>query len=235
MTEVLEGVGVILSTTTQDKCPICEKPPHETTADKKENKGDLTSKPENLGCSPLVTLPGLPNYTTAAHHLIPANQCLKAFPRLSQMCNAVGYDVNNGQNGMSLPTVGQQEENVYGDAQVKYGKLKPEDKMKVAYLVMDGTNLEWHVGHHKWKALNMDTDNFPHPPNYDQLVKLKLRELERDIQTRGGEICDPNKAERGKDVITELNDESQRIKGKIEAWNKYFVSALSYEFAKEYR
>lgn len=109
----------------EDKCPICEEATHETTEEKKQNKGDLKSKPQNLGCSPLTKLPSLPNYTTAAHHLIPAIQCLSKFPRLSQMCDEVGYDVNNSGNGIPLPTVGQKEKNVYGDQNKKYGKLKP--------------------------------------------------------------------------------------------------------------
>lgn len=107
--------------------------------------------------------------------------------------------------------------------------------MKVAFLVMEGTNLQWHVGHHKWKALNTDTDDISHPPNYDQLVKTKLRKLEKDFKKHGKKICDPEKEERGKDIINILNSESGKIKGNIIAWKKYFVSALSCTFAKEYR
>jgi HNH/ENDO VII superfamily nuclease len=233
MPHVLDGMGVVLPPVSKNLCPICEKPKHKTTKDKKDGKGELKSIPANLGCSPIAQVPNIPNYTTAAHHLIPANQCLKPFRRLSQMCDAVGYDVNNGQNGLSLPTVGQAAQNVYDGK--KYGKLKPEAKMKVAFVVMEILNLQWHVGHHNWQPLNVNTDTFPHPPNYDKLVKLKLRDMEQDFKNRGKDICDPKKDEPGKDVIGELNAESQRIKGKVVSWKRYFVSAMAQQFAKDNR
>jgi len=233
MPHMLDGIGLILPTVSASKCPICEKAKHATTTDKQQKKGDLTSQPANLGCAALTQIPGIPNYTTAAHHLIPANQCLKPFRRLSQMCREVGYDVNNSQNGMSLPTVGQKAQNVYGGQ--KYGRLSDEDRMLVSYIVMEETDLQWHVGHHNWVPLNVNTHTLPHHPNYDKLVKLKLRDMEQDFKTNGKKICDPTKPEPGKDVITELNAESQRIKGKIQSWKKYFVSGLAAEFAREYR
>jgi hypothetical protein len=236
MPNMLDGM-TILAPAPPNKCPICEKAPHDTTKDKKEDKGELKSIPANLGCTPLVPKPSLVasklHYTTAAHHLIPARQCLAKFPRLSQMCKAVGYDVNNKQNGMPLPTVGQKEKNAYGGQ--KYGRLPPEDKMLVSFIIMEEVDLQWHVGHHNWVLLNLDTDDINHPPNYDKLVKLKLRKIEKDIKQQGKKICDPDKKEPGKEVITKLNTESQTIKGKIKSWKKYFVSALAYEFGKQYR
>src|SRR6185437_14389063 len=128
---------------------------------------------------------------------------------------------------------GQKEKNVYGGK--KYGRLPEKDKQSVAYVVMEELDLQWHVGHHNWVPLNVDTDNFVHPPNYDKLVKVKLRDMEQDFKKNGKTICDPKKDEPGKDVISEMNAESQRIKGKVAAWKNYFVSALSAKFAKEYR
>lgn len=226
---MLDGANVALPTVGKDLCPICEEAKHETTSDKKKGKGELKSIPADLGCAPITQKPGVPNYTTAAHHLIPANQCLKAFKRLSQMCDAVGYNVNNAQNGMSLPTIGQKEQNVYGGK--KYGRLPPEEKLLVAYVVMEETQLQWHVGHHNWKPLNVDTDRFPHVPNYDKLVKRKLRELERNFKEKGDKICKPPKGEPGSQVISKLNSESQAIKGKIAGWDTYFVSALAQQFS----
>src|SRR5689334_8899351 len=194
MPHQLDGLDVELVPVATDLCPICEKAKHDTTQDKKDGKGDLESKPANLGCTALVPRPDLPNYTTAAHHLIPAMQCLAKFPRLSQMCDAVGYDVNNKQNGMSLPTVGQQEENVYTGGK-KYGKLPLEEKIKVSFVIMEMLNLQWHVGHHDWVPLKLNTDNEPHPPNYDKLVKVRLRKMEKDIKNKGAQICDPEKDE----------------------------------------
>lgn len=228
MPNILDGVGVILDKVAASKCPICEKAKHDTTQDKKQNKGCLDSRPQDLGCAPLPPDPTLPNYTTAAHHLIPANQCLKPFGRLSQMCKAVGYDVNNPVNGLSLPTVGQKSKNVYMGK--KYSKLSDADRENTSFQVMDGLDLQWHVGHHNW-----DTSGLNHVENYDKLVKLKLRDLEKKIKKNGGSICSPSKTEKGKEVITEMNSLSTTIKGKVLAWKTYFVSRFAYDFADIYK
>ena len=237
MPHMLDGVGMVLDKVSKDKCPICEKKKHDTTKAKKDGEGELKSIPKNLGCTAIKQRPSLPNYTTAAHHLIPANQCLKAFSRLSQMCKAVGYDVNNSKNGMSLPTVGQGKANVYTDRRQKYGKLSDEDKREVSFLIMERLDKQWHVGHHKWSTgeLNLNTDGIAHVENYDKLVKIKLRDLEQDIKDTGEDICDPKKKERGTEIIDSMNALSAEIGGKVTAWNNYFVSALSCKFAAKYR
>lgn len=223
-----------------EQCPICGKAPHpeRTTSDKKNDKGCLTSKPQNLGCSQLPMIPGVPNYATAAHHLIPANQCLKQFIRLSQMCKTVGYDVNNTNNGIALPTCGQGSLNAYdhpGGTQEKYGKLDDADKKNAAFLIMEALNLQWHVGHHDWN-MDFETDAIPHVENYDKLVKTKLRDLESDIEKSGKEICEPeDDSESGSAIIGELNALSQEIKGFVVAWKTYYVSAMSCKFAAKYR
>ena len=242
MSNIGDGMGMGLLEVGPDKCPICEKAPHpdRTTKDKKEDKGCLKSIPANLGCAQLPPMPQLPNYATAAHHLIPANQCLKAFPRLSQMCKVVGYDVNNGSNGMSLPTCGQQALNRYARASgghAKYGDLDEQDKKNAAFAIMSGLNLQWHVGHHDWsfEGLDLETDSEAHPSNYDRLVKTRLRNLEREFKDDGKEICEPEDGqESGADVISDLNALSQEIKGQVAAWNKYFVSAKAYQFKRKY-
>ena len=214
--EAGESVNV-LPPSPPDKCPICGKAPHpdRTTSDKKEKKGCLKSKPKNLGCSQLPAVSEIPSYATAAHHLIPANQCLKKFLRLSQMCKTIGYDVNNSNNGLSLPTCGQGSLNAYensGGAKVKYGKLDDTDKKNAAFQIMDAHNLQWHVGHHNW-SMDFDTDSIPHVENYDKLVKTKLRDLESDIEKSGTEICEPeDNSESGSAIIAELNALSQEIK-----------------------
>lgn len=241
MTELIEGIAVGLPDASKDKCPICEKAPHpdRTTTGKKEGNGCLDSIPKNLGCTPLTIDPALPNYTTAAHHLIPANQCLKAFSRLQQMCRTVGYDVNNSKNGLPLPTCGQKSLNAYrttDGAVVKYGKLSDRDKRNAAFVIMNGLNRQWHVGHHDWKKIDDETDSEPHPENYDKLVKVKLRDLEKDIQQEGDSICEPpDDSESGKAVLTELDALSEEIGTKVEGWNDYYVSALSCRFALAYK
>lgn len=241
MSNLLDGMGLGLLEVGPDKCPICEKAPHpdRTTKDKKEDKGCLKSIPANLGCAPLPPKPELPNFTTAAHHLIPANQCLKAFPRLCQMCKVVGYDVNNGVNGMSLPTCGQQALNRYARASgghAKYGDLDDADKKNAAFAIMKGFGKQWHVGHHNWSlGIDLETDNEPHPSNYDKLVKQKLRKLESKFKSQGKQICEPDDdKESGAGVISDLNALSKEIGGKVESWSKYFVSAKAYEFRRKY-
>jgi hypothetical protein len=154
------------------------------------------------------------------------------------MCKVVGYDVNNSSNGLSLPTCGQQALNSYSDSAgnlMKYGKLEFADKKNVAFVIMEGLNLQWHVGHHDW-AMDHETDKEPHPPNYDQLVKTKLRDLEKDTQQEGDVICDPpDESESGSALISELNSLSQEIKGNVVAWSDYYVSAMSCRFALKYR
>ena len=223
-----------------DTCPICEKAPHpdRTTEDKKKGKGCLQSIPKNLGCAPIPQNPILPNYATAAHHLIPANQCLKAFPRLSQMCNIVGYDVNNPSNGIPLPTCGQKSLNAYTATTGKsttYGKLDDDDKKKVAFMIMEGVNKQWHVGHHDW-SMDYTTDNATHGENYNRLVKIKLRDLEKETIQDGDEICNPkDDSESGSTLIADLNSLSGEIAGQVASWKEYFVSTMSYRFALKYR
>jgi len=238
VTQVIEGVS--LPTVDKGSCPICEKSPHpdRTTKDKKEKKGCLGSIPKNLGCAPLPLIPGIPNYATAAHHLIPANQCLKAFPRLSQMCETVGYDVNNSANGIPLPTCGQGALNNYSTnagSATNYGNLNNADKTNAAFVIMENLQLQWHVGHHDW-AMDWETDSAVHPENYDKLVKTKLRALESKIQKKGKEICDPpDESESGQKVISELNSLSTTIKAAVVGWKAYYVSAMSCRFAQKYK
>ena len=235
--EVLESAN--LPTVSSDKCPICEKAPHpdRTTKDKKEKKGCLKSIPKNLGCLQIPIVPTLPNYATAAHHLIPANQCLKAFSRLSQMCETVGYDVNNSNNGLSLPTCGQQHLNAYATSAgitAKYGDLDEADKINAAFQIMAGLKMQFHVGHHNW-SMDYETDPDVHDQNYDDLVKTKLRAFERDAQREGGTICEPeDDSESGSSLIAELNALSQEIKVGVVGWSIYFVSAMSYRYKLKY-
>ena len=250
MTEIIEGVSVGIIAD-DDKCPICEKKTHETVKKKDNLKGDLTSKPDNLGCSKITKNPRLPNYTTAAHHLIPAIQCLAKFPRLSQICDAVGYDVNNSVNGLSLPTVGQGENNKYTEHNLKYGDLeksqcgkegakianpipageRTEVKKNIAFTIMKGLDRQWHVGHHDWKK---PQDLQVHVDNYDKLVKVQLRDLEKDIVNEGVAFCEENEDDKpGKDILDLMDSLSEDIKSNVKEWKNYFVSSLAFQFGSE--
>ncbi len=84
----------------------------------------------------------------AAHHLISGNQIFGKFPTIIKKSLASGYDVNNYQNGILLPTLSQQIKN----------KLKFTDrKIPVAFEVMQKTKRQWHVGGHSYK-IDFDKD-----------------------------------------------------------------------------
>lgn len=244
MTDIGEGVAVSVITVEEDKCIFCGEAVHETTTEKKEGKGELKSIPKNLGCSPIPQDPQVAFYSTAAHHLIPAIQCLAKFARLSQMADSVGYDVNSPKNGLALPTHGQLNKNSYLLEGVKYGDLSSIDKKAVAFDVMKHLDnnpgdygAQWHVGHHDWsfetvKVLATDTDSISHSTNYDQKVTSLLRDLESKL-SKNRKICEPDEGEPGGEVIKKLDKLSEKIEKGIKSWNKYYVSAMAYVYAKE--
>ena len=83
---------------------------------------------------------------------------------------------------------------------------------------MQALDLQWHVGHHDW-ALDLETDNEPHPSNYDKLVKAKLRDLEKDFRDDG----ERDLRARGRQGEwsrrdLDLNALSGEIRGNVKAW-----------------
>lgn len=244
------GDGLGLSKVGANKCPMCNKKKHkETTKEKKEGKGELSSKPENLGCKTIPQDPEIAFYSTAAHHLIPADQCLAKFHRLSQMANEVGYDVNNKKNGLSLPTVGQLNRNSYYLERHPYKELELWQKREVAFEVMEHVDnlppkntfgAQWHVGHHQWsfetaKKLVTDTDDISHnDTNYEQTVNDLLGDIEAKL-VKDKTICEPDdKGERGREVLKRLDKTSSNIRTKVRGWkNGYYVSAMSCAYAVE--
>lgn len=97
---------------------------------------------------------------------------------------------------LPLDTCGQQAFNSYRNDKgkhVKYGDLSDGDNQNVAYAIMASLNLnmQWHVGHHDWVLMDLETDSYVHVDNCDRLVKVKLRDLEKDAQQAGDLICEP--------------------------------------------
>jgi hypothetical protein len=238
-----EGVALGLPLVGKQKCPICERDPHPTTKDGKKGKPNYKSVPKNLGCNPIKQSRDIANYSTAAHHLICANQCFKKFPRLTQMAWIVGYDINGEPNGLSLPTVGQKKKNKYFPEGVKFGKLEVPRQRDVSFEIMEHLDAtpgdygsQWHVGHHDWswdkvELLLEDTDSLAHGPNYEDNVNKDLRELERKIVRNKASYCDPDDDDqRGKQVASDLDALSGKIKSGIKGWSKYFVSAASFAY-----
>ncbi|QTA85819.1 AHH domain-containing protein [Desulfonema magnum] len=251
MSESGEKISLGLPAVDEDKCPICNKKKHkDTTKEKKEGNGELSSIPSNLGCKTIPQHQDIAYYATAAHHLIPAMQCLAKFHRLSQMADEVGYDVNNKNNGLSLPTVGQLNENSYYLQGYQYGELVPVDKKEVAFEVMrhvdslpstSAFGSQWHVGHHDWsfetaKKLINDTDDISHnDTNYEEKVNKLLRDIEAKL-SKDKTVCEPDdKGEIGREVLKRLDGISSKIRSNVKGWKGYYVSSMSYVYAKEER
>ncbi len=77
--------------------------------------------------------------SVAHHHIIPANQCFKSFPQIVKLANYYGYDINNANNGICLPTMRQ------GDKDV-------------VFYAMDKTGMQWHSGPHSYASFMREID-----------------------------------------------------------------------------
>lgn len=238
MPHLLDGTHITSAAGT-DTCPICEKKKGQCQRkDKSKTKSeDFPSKPEALGCKPITTTwTDMPHFTTAAHHVIPVNQCLNKLRRLVQICHIAGYDPNDKANGKSLPTVGQMAENAYGEDDKKYGKLDDASKELAAFAVMKHTGLQWHVGHHQFEVpVALDTDKLEHPESYDLLVQKDLASIEEQIIEEGEVMCSKEKDDRETEIIEKMNALSARIGSKIVGWKKYFVSVMSMKYADKHK
>lgn len=268
MTEVAELISVSLPPADDDeelKCPFCkEKPIGHAKDDPEEADDTVESKPDALGCEnssswggsglPVRRKTGDLPYTIAKHHLISAMQCYAPIKRLVRMGNLAGYDINNPNNGIGLPsthwTLKYPDEN--GEPQ-KYGDLaEPEGKKKVAHALMKELGAQWHVGHHSfaivvpkkdadsWEENGTDEKNdedFPHETGYDVLIVSRLLQLLKSFPDSFCEQEDRNDA-----FKQDMDDISAEIKAKLEKFNgksgakpadssPFFVSMRSYEFS----
>ncbi len=165
--ELLEEVAVFNTEDIEIKCPFCQKQPIGHATEEPEKVNDkVESIPSDLNCdnsdswrdSSVSTRRGnkdsdLP-YTIAKHHLISAMQCYAQIKRLVRMGNMVGYNINNPDNGIGLPTTHHTLAYPEGGEMKKYGDLKePEGKQRVAYALMKELGAQWHVGHHAFDVV----------------------------------------------------------------------------------
>lgn len=268
MTEVAELVAVSLPPPSDDEellCPFCKKEPvGHIKNDSKETDDTVESIPKNLGCEnsdswggsglPVRRKTGDLPYTIAKHHLISAMQCYAQIKRLVRMGNLAGYDINNENNGIGLPTThwSLQYPDDNGDPQ-KYGDLaEPEGKKKVANALMKELGAQWHVGHHSfaivvpkkdadsWKKDGSDEksdEDFPHETGYDVQVVKRLLQL---LKSFPESFCEEE--DRNDQFKKSMDDISAEIKGKLEKFNEksgakpadsspFFVSMRAYEFS----
>ena len=66
--------------------------------------------------------------------------------------------------------------------------------------------------------MDLKTDTDPHGENYDKLVKVKLRDLEKDTRQEGNSFKPRDKSESGSALIAELNSLSAEIGGQVTGW-----------------
>jgi len=246
----------------KDKCPFCYEKPvgHATEKKPKEVNAKVTSIPDDLGCNNTSSWGKAPGgtkrthgphpYTLAQHHLISAMQCYAPIRRLVRMGNIAGYDINNKNNGIGLPTTHWTLQ--YPEGGQKYGDLSEPGKRKVAFALMEELGAQWHVGHHgfKIKVSKRDLEAWPdlggdeatdedasHETQYDILIIRLLLAL---IPTELVNLCkDPKKDDKFKQSMDEISAE---IKSHLEKFNgknsakpadssPFFVSMKAYEYS----
>ena len=93
-------------------------------------------------------------YSIAHHHIIPANQCFKAFPEIVKLANYYSYNINKAENGISLPTMN-----------LGYDKQPFELRKEISFTAMDKLGKQWHKGGHKYSCkISIDVDSIlPRP------------------------------------------------------------------------
>lgn len=246
-----------------EMCPFCQEKPIGHATDKpKEVNDKVTSIPGDLGCDNTSSWHegqktkreggDLP-YTLAKHHLISAMQCYAKIRRLVRMGNMVGYDINNKNNGIGLPTTHWSLTYPESGKRKKYGDLdEPDGKKKVAFALMKELGAQWHVGHHAFAVVvpKIDVDSwqdggsdengkqdYPHETSYDVLIIGRLMQLVKSFQKK---LCE--KPERDEQFKKDMDEISAEIKGYLEKFNgkggakpadssPFFVSIRAYEFS----
>jgi hypothetical protein len=249
MTQLGESVMVALvaDTKANDKCPFCYKAKHAFASEKFAPDANVVSKPKDLHCA-YLPVKGEWAHTTAAHHLISAKQCYAKVRRLVRMASMAGYDVNNPNNGISLPTVANNiTYSLRGVGPQKYGRFSAPDKRAIAFAVMKQAGAQWHVGHHAvtveipedW-ADEADDSYLGHTVSYDEAVIKELLDLMDAWVERGW--CD-EEDDQSEEIKKSLDDLSARIKARLDSFGTgtprestpFFVSDLAFEYANGYK
>ena len=121
-------------------------------------------------------------WSKAAHHIISGNQIFAPHPWLVKLANFYGYDINNGENCILLPTTHRfdSKENIIRQAN--------------AYVAMSYMKQQWHVGGHSY-SMDSNTveniyaflektssDNICFYSNYVEAVENEIRKLEAKYQ-----------------------------------------------------
>lgn len=185
---------------------------------------NLTSADENYLCS--LEFNG--SWSYAAHHVISGNQVFKQVPRVAEVAQACGYDINCAENCIMLPS-----------RREGHGNLSDVSKSASAFDVMSITGIQWHVGGHSYsfqadelaeikRQIELRTGRAGKVKNYAELLIEELRKIDKTI---GKSICPAR-------IITALSNLSSRVREKLAAFKEkpwasypYYVSREAYMFA----
>lgn len=166
----------------------------------------------------------------------------------------MGYDINNPNNGIGLPTTHWTLKYPDGGVLKKYGDLDDSvGKKRVADALMQELGAQWHVGHHAFAVTVPKTDvdsfqvggsdeknedDYPHENQYDILIIQRLFNLVKSVPV---DFCE--EPERDEEFKKNMDAVSKEIKGKLEKFNgkggakpadssPFFVSLRAYEYSK---
>ncbi|MHA4987661.1 AHH domain-containing protein [Cetobacterium somerae] len=159
-----------------------------------------------------------------AHHLISGNQVFADCKKLVNIAQGVGYDINNYENGIFLPTLPR-------DIDIKKDMGFEESKVSIAYEIMEVTKAQWHVGGHKY-TIPKNTIKFN---SYADEVKKLVVTYEQEILKKI-KCCNDEKQNR--EIVEGMNKISLKIRKKLDAFKlkpsesaPFYVSKVALEYA----
>lgn len=169
------------------------------------------------------------DFIAAAHHIIPGKQVFGLFPELVKLATAVGYDINNEQNGIYLMTKSE-----------PIGGLAEEIKQELAYSAMGETGKQWHLGPHNYQMTGAELKEFAktHDKKFENYVDevFKLLERYQDL-VKAKKTC-PMTPDRQKEFTEKLDKISADVAEKLTAFEvdpqasfPYYVSKAAYRYA----
>ena len=186
----------------------------------------------------------------AAHHIVSGNQVLMMkdeknnplYGEIVKLANYFGYDVNNAENCIMLPT-----------NQSNFGDNEPLLKAATAYDVMGFMGRQWHVGGHEYR-LDKETlknmhdfyqkhpEQYPSPGNPDFFSNYKMamkEEMDKIYIKYSKPRCWKKNYEKNKrNFINELNGLSKKVERYLVDFKEnprksfpFFVSKVTVEYA----
>lgn len=181
-------------------------------------------------CAAIATsLFGSYMYSVAHHHIIPANQCFKAFAEIVKLANYYKYDINKAENGISLPTMNS-----------GYDKQPFELRKKISFQAMSVLRRQWHKGGHKYSCkISAEVDSVLSRPfrHYKDAVDQELTSF--SIKLNDNLRCrSDNYDQQAADFIRTMDHICERIAKKLRHFEDNpkksypcFISKLAFYYA----